>query len=171
VVAVLALASSCGQAARVSDSAPSTVFVTRQPVTTAPDTAATPTSSSGPAAESTTSARHRPPRATVTVEATPPTVVVTVTPPEPSGATDDGTGPPWPGTSLTTSLRSAYRSDVVEVQRRLNALGYGPLAVDGHYGPVTAGVVRQYQSDYGLVVDGVVGPQTWRSLFEFCYCD
>jgi hypothetical protein len=49
-------------------------------------------------------------------------------------------GPPWSGTSLTTSLRSSYRSDVVEEQRRVNALGYGPLAVYGHHGPVTAGV-------------------------------
>jgi peptidoglycan hydrolase-like protein with peptidoglycan-binding domain len=51
------------------------------------------------------------------------------------------------------------------VQQRLNALGYGPLAVDGDFGPVTRSWVVRYQSDYGLYVDGVVGPVTWRSMF------
>jgi peptidoglycan hydrolase-like protein with peptidoglycan-binding domain len=113
------------------------------------------------------------PPATVTVHDPPPapTVVVTVAPPVQPSAPVQGTGPAWPGTSLSTSLSSAYRGDVALVQRRLNTLGYGPLAVDGDYGSITAGVVREYQADYGLIVDGVVGPQTWRSLFGWCYCD
>ncbi|WIM98823.1 peptidoglycan-binding protein [Actinoplanes oblitus] len=35
---------------------------------------------------------------------------------------------------------------------------------DGVYGPVTESAVRAFQSDAGLIVDGVVGPETWRAL-------
>lgn len=71
----------------------------------------------------------------------------------------------FPGTSLSVELEGEYREDVVAVQERLNALGYGPLPVDGDYGPVTEAATKQYQTDRGLFVDGVVGPQTWESLF------
>lgn len=50
------------------------------------------------------------------------------------------------------------------VQGALVNLGYWWVATDGHYGPQTAEAVREFQSDYGLVVDGVVGPQTWTAL-------
>lgn len=35
-----------------------------------------------------------------------------------------------------------------------------PIPVDGIYGPDTALVVRDFQADQGLTVDGIVGPQT-----------
>jgi hypothetical protein len=54
--------------------------------------------------------------------------------------------------------------DVEEVQERLNGLGYGPLATDGIYGPMTAHAVRRFQADNGLTVDGIVGPQTRGAL-------
>lgn len=71
----------------------------------------------------------------------------------------------YPGTMLSTSLASYYREDVVFVQLRLRDLNYRPLAVDGRYGSQTAGAVKRYQRNHGLVVDGKVGPQTWRALF------
>lgn len=37
-------------------------------------------------------------------------------------------------------------------------------SVDGVYGPDTALLVAKYQADNDLRVDGIVGPQTWRSL-------
>ncbi len=83
----------------------------------------------------------------------------------PAPAPAPAAGVPWPGTSLSTAYHGQYRTDVVMVQRRLNQLGYGPMPVDGDYGPVTASWVTQYQTDHGLVVDGVVGPQTGNSLF------
>jgi putative peptidoglycan binding protein len=171
----LALLAGCGSAAHVNDSAASTVTVTQPP--SAPQTGPTTTPAPAGGGRATSPRIHapRPPRkrATVTVHETAPmpSIIVTVVPPaEPAPTVSDGNGPLWPGTSLSTSLSSAYRWDVALVQRRLNALGYSHLAVDGDYGPITAGVVRSYQSDHGLFVDGVVGPVTWRSLFQWCYC-
>ncbi len=78
----------------------------------------------------------------------------------------EATDKPWPGTSLSTQLQGQVRQDVAMVQSRLNDLGYGPMPVDGDYGPVTESWVRAYQSDNGLYVDGVVGPVTWKSLSD-----
>ena len=55
--------------------------------------------------------------------------------------------------------------DVIAVQARLTDLGYDSGSIDGIYGPITEGAVRQYQSDHGLTVDGIVGPITWSRLF------
>jgi len=61
---------------------------------------------------------------------------------------------------------SSAEFDAVDVtQRRLNALGYGPLEVDGKYGPKTAAATRQYQTDFGITADGRPGPAT-RSHME-----
>lgn len=51
-----------------------------------------------------------------------------------------------------------------ELQSRLNALGYGPLTVDGINGPKTQRAVRQFQAAQGLAVDGRAGPNTWEAL-------
>jgi hypothetical protein len=66
-------------------------------------------------------------------------------------------GTPAPRTPL---LRRGSKGEAVrELQRRLMALGYGGEA-DGMYGPATAEIVRRFQADHGLPVDGVAGPQT-----------
>jgi murein L,D-transpeptidase YcbB/YkuD len=71
----------------------------------------------------------------------------------------------YPGRMLTTAQAATYRENVVFVQLRLRDLAYRPLAVDGYYGDQTAGAVTRYQRNHGLVVDGKVGPQTWKELF------
>jgi len=69
------------------------------------------------------------------------------------------------GQMLTTEMDGFRRLDVMEVQLRLRDLNYSPLAVDGQYGSQTAGAVSRYQRNHGLIVDGKVGLQTWKSLF------
>jgi murein DD-endopeptidase MepM/ murein hydrolase activator NlpD len=49
---------------------------------------------------------------------------------------------------------------VAQVQRVLQ------IPADGIFGAQTDAAVRQYQARAGLVVDGIVGPATWGSLFE-----
>jgi hypothetical protein len=65
---------------------------------------------------------------------------------------------------FTTALIGQARGDVRAWQARMNQLGYH-IAVDGRYGPRSAGAARQLQIARGLLVDGIVGPQTWRATF------
>ncbi len=83
--------------------------------------------------------------------------------PAPNGPTPSS---PLAERSPTLSLREPrIRGEAVrEVQQRLRRLGYRAGAVDGIYGPLTAGAVRAFQQRSGLTIDGVVGPQTWAAL-------
>lgn len=56
--------------------------------------------------------------------------------------------------------------NVKEMQTRLASLGIDPGPIDGKRGPKTNHAVRQFQDKYGLVVDGIPGPQTQRALKE-----
>jgi peptidoglycan hydrolase-like protein with peptidoglycan-binding domain len=59
----------------------------------------------------------------------------------------------------------AQGDDVKRVQRYfVRAKALAPSHLDGDFGPETDGLVRQFQQDNGLVVDGIVGPQTWGAL-------
>jgi peptidoglycan hydrolase-like protein with peptidoglycan-binding domain len=73
--------------------------------------------------------------------------------------------PPAPCPPRAT-LRFGSRGPAVEeLQRRLNAKGATPqLKVDGNFGPLTNAAVRAFQRSRGLVIDGVVGPNTWAAL-------
>lgn len=53
---------------------------------------------------------------------------------------------------------------VVELQTRLQELGYFLLEVDGSYGPATQQAVWALQKAAGLYRDGVVGPDTQKAL-------
>ena len=51
------------------------------------------------------------------------------------------------------------------VQQALNAIGsYPTLLVDGDFGPRTASVAREFQSDFLIRADGVVNAETWAKL-------
>ena len=68
--------------------------------------------------------------------------------------------------SLLPVLRQGASGETVKgLQRELVDAGYS-LAVDGSFGPTTYSAVREYQSTTGLVVDGVVGNNTWGSLVD-----
>lgn len=53
---------------------------------------------------------------------------------------------------------------VLTLQRRLKARGW-KLDADGEFGPTTDRIVRGFQADKGLEVDGEVGPKTWTALW------
>lgn len=55
--------------------------------------------------------------------------------------------------------------DVLMVQRRLSTVGI-EVTQDGLYGDGTANAVRRFQRSRNLEVDGIVGPNTWKALFD-----
>jgi len=65
-----------------------------------------------------------------------------------------------------TIRRGNKGADVIECQTMLTRLGYdiGPCGIDGDFGRATEAAVRSFQSDNGLVIDGVVGVMTWDAL-------
>jgi hypothetical protein len=62
-----------------------------------------------------------------------------------------------------TLRRGMVGWDVSVLQFLLSRRGE-PVAVDGHFGVVTEGALRDYQSRQRLAVDGIAGPQTMRML-------
>ncbi len=64
-------------------------------------------------------------------------------------------------------IRPGDRSEeVADVQARLRALGYVVDDEAGHYGSSTLAAVRAFQQARAILVDGLVGPHTWRQLVE-----
>jgi Putative peptidoglycan binding domain/Protein of unknown function (DUF3238) len=66
--------------------------------------------------------------------------------------------------SEPTLMRGDSGEAVARLQQLLFDAGYDPGTVDGFFGYQTAAAVRDLQRASGLVVDGVVGPATWRVL-------
>jgi peptidoglycan hydrolase-like protein with peptidoglycan-binding domain len=63
------------------------------------------------------------------------------------------------------TLRQGSRGDAVKgLQNALTARGYDPGQLDGVFGPATTEAVKQFQSDFGLEEDGIVGQNTWQAL-------
>jgi hypothetical protein len=73
---------------------------------------------------------------------------------------------PWDGHYMTIRDVGAVRQDVLVWQTQMNAAGYH-IAIDGRYGPQSAGATTQFEIDHRLAVErpGVVGPQVWGTLF------
>jgi N-acetylmuramoyl-L-alanine amidase len=66
---------------------------------------------------------------------------------------------------MTKLIRSGDRSaEVEDVQVRMRALGFDLADEHGVFGPVTERALRTFQQQRGLLVDGIVGTQTWNEL-------
>jgi putative chitinase len=59
--------------------------------------------------------------------------------------------------------RGSQGDAVVQLQNMLRDLNFA-VAIDGDFGPGTEVAVTRFQSENGLVEDGIVGPQTWGAL-------
>ncbi len=68
---------------------------------------------------------------------------------------------------MRTLRQGASGSDVMEVQSVLKKIGLDPGAVDGVYGEQTQKAVAEFQKQFGLTPDGIIGPQTWQVLEHF----
>jgi hypothetical protein len=75
----------------------------------------------------------------------------------------------FPGNTILVG--STSREAVAAIQKQLNAVGCGPVAVDGVYGAETFAAVEHFQArsvdrnGNPLLIDGKVGPTTWSMLF------
>lgn len=69
------------------------------------------------------------------------------------------------GVYSRSTIRFGSRGDdVVYLQQRLTAKGYGVGSIDGIFGYKTLEAVKAYQAENNLSVDGIVGKNTWNSL-------
>ena len=67
--------------------------------------------------------------------------------------------------TLSPLIRRNERSPrVADVQSRLRALGLEITDEPGLFGEGTATALRAFQQRRGILVDGIVGPHTWREL-------
>lgn len=67
--------------------------------------------------------------------------------------------PPNPVGEVFMTVRRGDNNSIVGIlQQKLG------IHVDGQFGPKTEKAVRDFQKAHGLIVDGVVGPQTWGAL-------
>jgi len=59
----------------------------------------------------------------------------------------------------------SHRENLRRWQQRMRDRGW-QITADGLYGNQTRNVARAFQAEKGLVVDGLIGPQTWRAAWE-----
>lgn len=154
----------CGSADTPMPAATQAVQASNTPAQVAQATATLPPEPTLPPAATDTSV---PPSAT---PAPSETAAPSATQPEPTDIPDTPVPSPEAVAPLTRSLYletpNLSGDDVLHLQQRLLALGYSEVGTpDGVFGSMTDSAVRRFQTDNGLVVDGVVGPVTWEILF------
>lgn len=75
---------------------------------------------------------------------------------------------PDPGEQLPTLRKGSKGQYVTLAQTKLYELGYdlGSYGVDGDFGSATERAVKQFQKDWDLTADGIIGPKTWDMLMK-----
>ena len=71
------------------------------------------------------------------------------------------------GFSDYPTLKKGAKGNITKLlQERLVSLGYNTNGIDGIFGIGTKKAVMSFQKSNGLVVDGIVGQNTWRKLIN-----
>lgn len=65
-----------------------------------------------------------------------------------------------------TLRKGSIGTDVADLQKRLNALGYDCGTVDGDFGTKTEAAVKRMQSDRKIAVDGIFGVDSFFALVD-----
>lgn len=68
--------------------------------------------------------------------------------------------------SAQNIARGASGDDVIELQARLQYIGYYTGTIDGKFGYGTYWALRNFQEKYGLPVDGIAGANTKKKLAD-----
>ena len=113
--------------------------------------------------------------ATTDTVTSPPPAPTTVTPPTTAAPTTtvvETTAPPTTAAPTTTAARNPdflrfgdEDPRIGIIQLKLSVLGYLPPNSDtGVFDSATNSAVLAFQGDYGLIVDGIIGPQTERAI-------
>lgn len=66
-------------------------------------------------------------------------------------------------------LRKGGRGNITKlIQKRLLANKYSlsPYGADGYFGDVTERAIRLFQENNGLLVNGIIGKNTWKALYK-----
>lgn len=69
-------------------------------------------------------------------------------------------------TPYETLQQGDQNEEVLDMQKRLDELGYLDVEYDGHYGEYTAGCVREFQRVNGLEETGIADAATQRKLYS-----
>lgn len=88
--------------------------------------------------------------------------------------TGDGPlGPTWPGRYFTLTSPNMQGGDILQWQQKMTEKGYslgdtGPSGKgdDGEFGPLSYKAAKEFQLKNGLKGSGIVGPDTWKKLFQ-----
>ena len=68
--------------------------------------------------------------------------------------------------TMPTIRRGAKQFEVGLLQLCLNKYNKERLDVDCSFGPKTEQAVKNFQLNYNLEIDGIVGPQTWTKIYS-----
>lgn len=72
---------------------------------------------------------------------------------------------PKSGPTASVSGYYGHRADLKRWQAQMRKRGWS-ITADGLYGPATAKVVKQFQREKGLAVDGLIGAATWAAAWK-----